>query len=108
LYLFAPEPERSLPITPEEFEDITSTICGLLDKHARKLANPWYLTVGFRDIDDDDLNNIPQYCHLRMHRDSRLSRSISERALPYALEKFGDKRGFNASEIKKRHMHVPE
>jgi hypothetical protein len=79
-------------------------ISWFLDKHARNLANPWYLTVGFRDMDKNHLHNGPEYCHLEMHTDSERPRRIGERTLPYALENFGDKRGFNESEIKKRHV----
>jgi hypothetical protein len=66
------------------------------------------LTVGFRDIEGDHNSNVSSYCHLRVYRNNRKTVKISEGALPYELDKFGDKALFNPKHILQKHIPTRE
>lgn len=104
LYLFAPKPWRSKPVSAEELEATARIIAASLSESRSWPTESWCLTVGFRNVDRTRVNEIPEYCHLRVYKDSRLTRCIGEQALPWPLENFGDRRGFNEGEIVRKHV----
>jgi hypothetical protein len=104
LYLFAPKPQHSQPVSAKVLEDTACIIAASLSEFRSWPTESWYLTIGLGNVEHSRVNKIPEYCHLRVYENSRLTTRIDEKALPYALENFGDRRGFNEGEIIRKHV----
>jgi hypothetical protein len=92
----------------DELEAAARMIAVVLSNFGCSAKEPWCLTVGFRDIEGDHNSNVSSYCHLRVYRNSRMTVKISEGALPYELDKFGDKTLFTPKYILQKHISTRE